>query len=159
MLVGRQAALGPHRFGGSPFSKTHVMTAIDCPQNPVVVLVVEDETLLRMSAVCMVEDAGYVAIEAADAKAAVEVLESRSDVALLLTDVQMPGPMDGIGLVHAVQERWPPIKIIVVSGGVKQVGVDITAACRFFGKPLREEEVVAEMRDLLKHAYGREPAA
>jgi len=71
----------------------------------------------------------------------------------------MPGPMDGIGLVHAVQERWPPIKIIVVSGGVKQVGVDIPAACRFFGKPLREEEVVAEMRDLLKHAYGREPAA
>lgn len=134
------------------------MTAIDCPQNPVVVLVVEDETLLRMNAVCMVEDAGYIAIEAADAKAAVEVLESRSDVALLLTDVQMPGPMDGIGLVHAVQERWPPIKIIVVSGGVKQVGVDIPADCRFFGKPLQEEEVVAEMRDLLEHAYGREPS-
>jgi CheY-like chemotaxis protein len=69
------------------------MTAIDCPQNPVVVLVVEDETLLRMNAVCMVEDTGYIAIEAADAKAAVEVLESRSDVALLLTDVQMPGPI------------------------------------------------------------------
>ena len=63
--------------------------------------------VLRMRAVDMVEDAGYTPIEALDAAEAVAILESRSDVALMCTDIQMPGQMDGIGLAHAVHERWP----------------------------------------------------
>jgi len=90
------------------------MMTLDRSRNPAVV--VEDEMMLRMRAVDMVEDAGYTPLEALDAAEAVAILESRSDVALLCTDIQMPGQMDGMGLAHAVHERWPTIGIIVVSG-------------------------------------------
>src|ERR1044072_6928240 len=81
-----------------------------------VVLVVEDDPLLRMLAVEVVEEAGYTAIEARDADEAVVLLQSRADIALLFTDIDMPGSMDGLKLAHAVRNRWPPIKILVVSG-------------------------------------------
>jgi CheY-like chemotaxis protein len=81
-----------------------------------VVLVVEDEALLRMLAVEVLEEAGFIAIEARDADEAIVLLESRTDITLLFTDINMPGSMDGLKLAHAVRERWPPIKILVVSG-------------------------------------------
>jgi CheY-like chemotaxis protein len=71
------------------------MMVLDRSSVPAVVLVVEDEMLLRMRAVDMVEDAGYTSLEAVDADEAVAILESRSDIALVLTDIQMPGAMDG----------------------------------------------------------------
>jgi CheY-like chemotaxis protein len=92
---------------------------------PAVVLIVEDEMVLRMRAVDMVEDAGYTPLEALDAAEAVAILESRSDVALMCTDIQMPGPMDGVGLAHAVHERWPTIRIIVVSGQLDLPHLDL----------------------------------
>jgi CheY-like chemotaxis protein len=119
---------------------------------PPVVLVVEDEMLLRMQAVDMVEDAGYASVEAVDADEAVEVLESRSDIALLLTDIQMPGSMDGLKLAFAVHERWPPIKIILVSGKLKLSKIDIPPDSRFFGKPLEAMEMTAEIQDMIGHA-------
>ena len=119
---------------------------------PAVVLVVEDEMLLRMRAVDMVEDAGYTSVEAVDADQAVAILESRSDIALLFTDIQMPGSMDGLGLAHSVHERWPPIKIIMVSGQLKLASIDIPADSRFFGKPLEAGEMIAEMRSMIAHA-------
>jgi CheY-like chemotaxis protein len=117
-----------------------------------VVLVVEDEMLLRMRAVDMVEDAGYTSVEAVDADEAVEILQSRSDIALLLTDIQMPGTMDGLTLAHTVHERWPPIKIILVSGQLLRSNIDIPADSRFFRKPLQPAEMIAEMRNLIGHA-------
>ena len=119
---------------------------------PPVVLVVEDEMLLRMRAVSIVEDAGYTSVEAVDADEAVGILESRSDIALVFTDIQMPGSMDGLKLAHAVHERWPPIKIIVVSGQMKLSKADIPADARFLGKPLETPEMIAEMKDMLGHA-------
>jgi CheY-like chemotaxis protein len=119
---------------------------------PAVVLVVEDEMLLRMRAVDMVEDVGYTSVEAVDADQAVAILESRSDIALLFTDIQMPGSMDGLGLAHSVHERWPPIKIIMVSGQLKLASIDIPADSRFFGKPLEAGEMIAEMRSMIAHA-------
>jgi len=119
---------------------------------PAVVLVVEDEMLLRMRAVDMVEDAGYTSIEAVDADQAVAILEARSDVALMLTDIQMPGSMDGLKLAHAVHRRWPPIKIILVSGQLKMANIDIPLDSRFFGKPLDAAEMVTQMRNMIGHA-------
>ena len=116
------------------------------------VLVVEDEMLLRMRAVDMVEDAGYTSVEAVDADEAVTILEARSDIALLFTDIQMPGSMDGLRLAHAVHERWPPIKIILVSGALKLANSDIPANSRFFGKPLEAKEMIAEMQEMIGHA-------
>jgi CheY-like chemotaxis protein len=119
---------------------------------PAVVLVVEDEMLLRMRAVDMVEDAGFTSVEALDADEAVAILESRSDIALLFTDIQMPGSMDGLRLAHAVHERWPPIKIILVSGQLKLANIDIPADSRFFGKPLAAKEMIAQMQGMIGQA-------
>ena len=83
------------------------------------VLIVEDEMILRMRAIDIVEDAGFNPVEAVNADQAISILESRSDISLLFTDIQMPGSIDGLKLAHAVHERWPSIKIILVSGQVK----------------------------------------
>jgi CheY-like chemotaxis protein len=128
------------------------MMVLDHSAVPAVVLVVEDEMLLRMRAVDMVEDAGFTSVEAVDADEAVAILESRSDIALLFTDIQMPGSMDGLKLAHAVHKRWPPIKIILVSGQLKLASIDIPADSRFFGKPLEAKKMIAEMQSMIGHA-------
>jgi CheY-like chemotaxis protein len=128
------------------------MMVLDHSGVPAVVLVVEDEMLLRMRAVDMVEDAGYTSVEAVDADEAVAILESRSDIALMFTDIQMPGSMDGLKLAHAVRERWPPIKIMLVSGHVKPATTDIPADSRFYGKPLEAREMIAELQNMIGHA-------
>jgi CheY-like chemotaxis protein len=114
-----------------------IMMVMDHSAAPAVVLVVEDEMLLRMRAVDMVEDAGYTSVEAVDADEAVAILESRSDIALMFTDIQMPGSMDGLKLAHAMHRRWPPIKIILVSGQLRLADIDLPADSQFFGKPVR----------------------
>ena len=86
-----------------------------------------------------------------DADEAVAILESRSDIALLFTDIQMPGSMDGLRLAHAVHERWPPIKIILVSGQLKLADIDIPANSRFFGKPLEAKDMIAQMQSMIGH--------
>ena len=131
------------------------MMVLDYSVVPTVVLVVEDEMLLRMRAVDMVEDAGFTPVEAVDADEAVAILESRSDIALLFTDIQMPGSMDGLKLAHAVHERWPPIRIILVSGQLKLANIDIPAESRFFGKPLVAKEMIAEMQNMIGEARRR----
>src|ERR1700693_2273388 len=83
-----------------------------------VVLIVEDEFLLRMDAVEMIADPGFEAVEAANADQAIGILESRRDITVVFTDIQMPGSMDGLKLARAVRGRWPPIKIIATSGHV-----------------------------------------
>jgi two-component sensor histidine kinase/CheY-like chemotaxis protein len=113
------------------------------------VLVVEDEMLLRMRAVDMVEDAGFTPVEAINADDALAILESRSDIELLFTDIQMPGSMDGLKLAYAVNERWPSIKIILVSGQLKLTDNDKPAHSRFFGKPLAVKQMIAEMQDMM----------
>src|SRR4029450_9176370 len=85
-----------------------------------VVLVVEDETLVRMDANETIEAAGFDVIEAVNA-----ILEPRSDIRLIFTDIQMPGSMDGLKLAHFVKGRWPPIKIIATSGHAKIMDNDL----------------------------------
>ncbi len=128
------------------------MTILDHSSVPAVVLVVEDEMLLRMRAIDMVEDAGYTSVEAVDADEAFAILESRSDIALMFTDIQMPGSMDGLKLAHTVHTRWPPIKIILVSGQLKLADVDIPANSRFSGKPLDAKVMIALMRNMIGQA-------
>jgi CheY-like chemotaxis protein len=128
------------------------MMVLDHPIVPAVVLVVEDEMLLRMRAVDMVEDAGFTSVEAVDADEAVAILESRSDIALMFTDIQMPGSMDGLKLAHTVHKRWPPIKIILVSGQLKPANADIPANSRFYGKPLEAKEMIAELQRMIGYA-------
>ena len=117
-----------------------VSMSTDFPQVPNV-LVVEDEMILRMRAVDIVEDAGFNPIEAVNADQAISILESRSDISLLFTDIQMPGSIDGLKLAHAVHDRWPSIKIILVSGQVNPSDTERPADSRFFGKPLGVDQM------------------
>jgi two-component sensor histidine kinase/CheY-like chemotaxis protein len=114
-----------------------------------VVLVVEDEMVLRMRAVDIVEDAGFTPLEAVNADEAISILESRSDISLLFTDIQMPGSMDGLQLAHAVHTRWPAIKIILVSGQVVVSDAEKPAQSRYFGKPLEIKQMIAELQHMV----------
>jgi two-component sensor histidine kinase/DNA-binding response OmpR family regulator len=113
------------------------------------VLIVEDEMMLRMRAVDIVEDAGFHPVEAVNADEALAILESRSDISLLFTDIQMPGSMDGLKLAHAVHDRWPAIKIILVSGQLTPTDVERPAESRFFGKPVSDEKMIAELQAMV----------
>ncbi len=113
------------------------------------VLVVEDEMVLRMRAVDIVQDAGFHPVEAVNADEALSILESRSDISLLFTDIQMPGSMDGLKLAHAVHDRWPAIKIVLVSGQVSPSDAERPADSRFFGKPLGIEQMITELQAMV----------
>jgi two-component sensor histidine kinase/ActR/RegA family two-component response regulator len=113
------------------------------------VLVVEDEMVLRMRAVDIVEDAGFTAVEATNADQAISVLEARSDISLLFSDIQMPGSIDGLKLAHAVHERWPHIKIILVSGQITPSSDEKPENSRFFGKPIDSKQMIAELQDMI----------
>ncbi len=116
---------------------------------PPIVLVVEDEMVLRMRAVDIVEDAGFVPIEAISADQALQILESRDDISLLFTDIQMPGSMDGLKLAHATHARWPHIKIILVSGQIAVTDADKPEDSRFFPKPLEIEQMIVEIQEMV----------
>src|SRR6202140_686824 len=118
-------------------------------QPPAKVLVVEDEMMLRMRAVDIVEDAGFTPIEAVNGDDAFAILESRSDIDLLFTDIQMPGTMDGLKLAHAVHARWPSIKIMLVSGQVTLTETEKPVNSRFYGKPLEVKKMIAELQEML----------
>ena len=108
-----------------------------------VVLIVEDEFLLRMDAVDM------IVVEAANADEAIEILESRRDIGVVFTDIQMPGSMDGLKLARAVRGRWPPIEIIATSGHVGVVETDLPEGGRFLPKPYSPIEITGVLRELM----------
>lgn len=111
-----------------------------------VVLIVEDEPLLRMMAADIVEDAGCMAIEASNADEAIVLLESRSDIRIVFTDIDMPGSMDGMRLAACIRDRWPPIDIILTSGQGRPRTEDLPARSVFFPKPYRHAQVAEAMK-------------
>jgi CheY-like chemotaxis protein len=113
-----------------------------------IVLVVEDEPLLRMMAVDLVEDAGFEAIEASNADEAVRILESRMDIRIVFTDIEMPGSMNGLKLAAAIRDRWPPIHIIVTSGRMPAKDIDLPPHSIFFSKPYDESKLIAAFQDI-----------
>ncbi|HEY5049061.1 MAG TPA: response regulator [Rhizomicrobium sp.] len=113
-----------------------------------VVLVVEDETLLRLNAIQIIKDAGYEVIEAADADAAIAILESRSDIGIVFTDIQMPGSMDGLKLANAIRGRWPPVRLILTSGKTVPKPDEFPSDGRFIGKPYTSAQLLSVVGEL-----------
>ena len=116
------------------------------PDSPVYVLVVEDDFLNRLHAVNLVEDAGYIAVEASNADEAITILEARKDIRIVFTDIDMPGSMDGLKLAHAIRERWPPIELILTSGHFDLSDDEIPERGRFFPKPYRDQEIISALQ-------------
>jgi CheY-like chemotaxis protein len=115
-----------------------------------VVLVVEDDFLLRMDAVDIVKDAGFEAEEAANADDAIAIIETHPNIHVVFTEVQMPGTMDGLKLARFVKDRWPPIKIVATSGRIKISEEDLPEGSIFVPKPYSPAQIVNTLRELLE---------
>ncbi len=111
-----------------------------------VVLVVEDDPFLRMVAIDLVEEAGFAALQAANADQAVLLLEARADIRIVFTDIDMPGSMDGMKLAMAIRGRWPPIEVILTSGQFDVAADALPARSVFFRKPYSHREVITTLQ-------------
>jgi CheY-like chemotaxis protein len=114
-----------------------------------VVLVVEDNPLILMSALDLVRTAGFEGVGASSADEAIAILEARADIRLVFTDVEMPGTIDGVKLAHYIRERWPPIHLIVASGRSIMEESQLPTGSRFFSKPYDDSTIVEEMTRML----------
>jgi CheY-like chemotaxis protein len=95
----------------------------------------------------MVENAGFDVVEAVNADEAFRILESRTDIRIVLTDIDMPGSINGLKLAAAVRDRWPPIEIVIVSGHVKPRPEDLPPSSAFFAKPYDEQKLTATLKE------------
>ena len=100
-----------------------------------VVLLVEDELLVRMDACVGLQDAGFEVLDAEDVEGALALVRERPDIAVLVTDVQMPGPMDGLMLARVIRALRPDIQVVVTSGGLCLKAEDLPRGCAFVPKP------------------------
>ena len=113
-------------------------------------LVVDDEELLRLYAAGLLEDHGFGVLEAENAAAALRVLESRHDVRLLFTDIQMPGMLNGMDLAREVHARWPDVLLVITSGQTRPSCAEIPDDGRFIEKPYRAADLLSEVDDLMR---------
>ena len=113
------------------------------------VLIVEDEAIIRFATASMVEDAGFDVIEARTADEAMRILESRSDVQIVFTDIDMPGSMNGLKLARTVADRWPPIDLIVTSGKIGVAPADLPCRGQFLPKPYSMRQVSRALDEAL----------
>ena len=114
------------------------------------ILEVEDDALLRLYAAGLLEDHCFRVVEAENADAALKLLETRDDVRLLFTDIQMPGSCDGMDLARQVHARWANILLVITSGQIKPAQAEIPDDGRFLGKPYRANELLGEVKDLMQ---------
>src|SRR3954452_10153061 len=108
------------------------------------VLIVEDEFLIRTHAAEVISDAGFEVIEASNADEAILILESRGDIRVVFTDIRMPGSMDGLKLAHAVRDRWPPVHIVATSAHHTLID-ELPPGTVFLAKPYSERKIVGAL--------------
>jgi CheY-like chemotaxis protein len=113
-----------------------------------VVLVVEDQTLVRMFMTDFLDEAGFKVFEAVSADEALTVLEARPDVQAVVTDIEMPGSMNGIELAQVIQDRWPGTGLIVTSGRQRPGQDDLPEEAAFLAKPYLPETVISVIRQM-----------
>ena len=117
------------------------------PDKPLV-LVVDDEAIIRVMLVDLLEDAGLDVVEAGTADDALRVLEELSHVSVILTDIEMPGELNGIDLAHVARQRWPHIELLVMSGRTFPQPGTLPAGIEFWRKPYSTERLVSHVRQL-----------
>jgi DNA-binding NtrC family response regulator len=116
---------------------------------PQTVLIVEDEVLIRISSAATLEDAGFRTLEVGSSAEALEMLLSNSDITLLMTDVRLPGDMDGLGLVELVSRNHPAIRSMVVSGTTSAIDAGNAGALGFLSKPYMAHSLVLAMNNMV----------
>ena len=115
--------------------------------NRALILTVENEALLTMLLEQMLATAGYDVIAAYNADEAIAILENRSDVAFMITDVEMAGSMNGLALAAAVRRRWPRVGVIVTSGRFPPNLAPLPHGSIFVAKPYLADEIVRAIEE------------
>lgn len=112
------------------------------------VLVVEDEAIVRFDISEHLASHGYEVLEAVDTEDAFTVLDARSDVGFLLTDIGMPGLLDGLMLAKFAAERWPHVKMVVISGQRQAEVSDLPDGAVFLSKPVDLDDLTDRLNAL-----------
>lgn len=113
------------------------------------ILIVEDEALIRFELVDFFEEAGFKVSEAENAAEAIKVLAADSSIRVVLTDVQMPGSMNGIKLAHYIRDRHPPTLLVVTSGVLSPTTSDLPTNCFFIPKPFNNRQVLGRIESMM----------
>ena len=121
---------------------------------PVAILVVEDEALVRLMVADTLEEAGFDVIEACNAADALPLLEARPDIRALVTDVEMPPGISGYELARLVRANHPHVAIVIVSGRLEPRASDLPAGGHFFLKPVPPGTLVERIKTLIKSEDG-----
>lgn len=111
-------------------------------------LVVEDDGLIRLDLVDTLADLGFDVLDAADADEAIALLEGDGSIAAVLTDIDMPGSMDGVQLAQVVHDRWPLAKVIVISGRYIPMEGALPPGTKFVTKPVSEKMVAGALEEV-----------
>ncbi|MCI0466670.1 MAG: response regulator [Beijerinckiaceae bacterium] len=112
------------------------------------VLVVEDEPFVRLMAADVLARAGFDVLEAGNADEALHILETRADVRLIFTDVDMPGSIDGLGLAESIDKRWPRIGVVFTSGHRRHMARIPAGSC-FLAKPYAATDLVRQIEEAM----------
>ncbi|MGV1866289.1 MULTISPECIES: response regulator [unclassified Rhizobium] len=118
-------------------------------EDRIVVLVVEDEAIIRMALVSALEDAGFEVFDAQNADTAIDCLILNTKIQVVFTDIEMPGSIDGLKLAAAISDGWPPIKIIVTSGYHAIEPGTLPVEGLFLAKPYHTADVVESIHQLM----------
>jgi CheY-like chemotaxis protein len=118
------------------------------------VLVVDDEALIRLDLASSLAEAGFDVIEVSNADDAVAILTTTPAVAVMVTDVEMAGSMDGARLARVVRDRWPPVHIVVVSGYHRAAELELPERTRFFPKPYDVRRLIVAIRELMRERFA-----
>ncbi len=113
------------------------------------VLVAEDEALVRLFAVDLLEDAGFEVIETRNTQEALDALRAHPGVGALFTDIEMPPGRDGLALAHAVGREWPHLPVLIGSGRYRPRADQLPAGARFVAKPYMPSVVVGILREMV----------
>ena len=119
------------------------------PEHRMVILVVEDEPLVRIFIADFMDEAGFKVLEAVDADEALTILKARPDVLAIISDVEMPrGSMNGFVLARTVREQWPGIGIVITSGRERPGPDELPEEVVFLAKPYLPDTVIQVIRQM-----------
>lgn len=100
------------------------------------VLIVDDEWLIRAALVDHLQNQGFEVFEAESASEALQMLQAHHQIGVVVTDIQMPGSMDGLALARLIRDSYPPIRLIIASGAIRPTEAELPRDTVFLSKPI-----------------------
>ena len=122
------------------------------------VLVVDDDLFLRLDMSDRLRRRGFSVFRASNAEQAIKVMEKRPSIATVLSDLELPGPMGGLELLHVISQRWPGRRLLLISGYSAPSEHDMPSGTRFLSKPVTPARLDGALQDLVRIEFekGRE---